>query len=227
MQFATAEKQMISDPGMVEFIIDTIQKEGKTVTEKVIEGKTYTVTKIVTQTQDNKYRVINKLAIDGELQTKDRFKITKIDDGTFNLYSKKLGINETFTSELIPTTKGSGYSSYSGASMVLNDSETGTAGTVNLYDNYSGCATLNQAVFEGEVTTSVVDVTWEASPIYLHYCFWQHQWEHGFVEYENETHQLYSEPDQSDRRSSHAFSHSNGSSSATYEVTVMFFYGAW
>jgi len=227
MQFAEAKTNNISDTSMVEFIIETIQNEGTTVTEKIIEGKTYTVTKIVTQIQDDKYRVINKLAIDGELQSKDRFKITENDDGTYNLYSKKLGIDETFTRELPFSTLGSGYSSYTGASIVLNDSETGTASTVNLYDSFSACSTLNQGVMEGEVTPSVVDVTWEASPVYMHYCFWQHQWEHGYVEYENETHQLVSEPNHSDRRSSHAFSHSNGSSSATYEVTAMFFYGEW
>lgn len=225
MQFATAEEQTIADTKMVEYLTKTIQKTGKNIEEKTIEGKTYTVSKVVTQLEDNKYRVANKVFIDSVLQSSEVFQIIQNDDDTISLINKNLEINETFTKETI-TEQGAGYSSYSGAAIVLSDSEYGTPGTLYLYDNYNECYSINQGVMETTIRSDTIDVTWEGSPAYLHYCFYPHSWERGYVQYESQVYDLVSDSDQSDRKSSHVFTNTQGGD-ATYEVDLMFFYGAW
>ena len=221
MQFATAEEQTTHDPKMVDYLTSTIQKIGKSVEEKTIDGKTYTVSKVVTQLDDNTYRITNKIFIDNVLQSSEVFQIIQNNDDSISLINKNLGIDETFTKEI--SVLGSGYSSYSGAVIVLNDSEYGTPGTLYLYDNYNECYSINQGVMEATVRADTIDVTWEGSPAYLHYCFYPHQFEHGFVQYESE---VYTLSTQEDRRSSHTFTNTQGGD-ATYEVDLMFFYGAW
>ena len=71
-----------------------------------------------------------------------------------------------------------------------------------------------------------VDVTWEASPFYLHCCFYPCQWEHGYVQYDSQAHNLSSGSNQADRCGSHLFTRTQGVH-GTHSITSMFFYGDW
>ena len=223
---ATAKTKTVTyDPDMFDYLSKVISNEGKLVEKKTLDGTDYKVVKKVTQVSDNKYKVVNSVFIDGEKQNKDVFKVIKNNDGTLRLVNNNLGIDETFTDNALAA-KGIGSSSYSGAVIWLSDDEWGSVNTLNLYDNYSACSTFNQAVMQGDVKTNVVDVTWEASPFYLHSCFYPHQWEHGSVTFESQTHDLDSDSNQSDRKSSHVFTNTLNTYDQ-YRVDIVFYYGGW
>lgn len=225
VDYAQAQKATYN-PDMVSYLTEVMATDGTMIQEKTLDEKTYKVKKNVTLKNNGNYKVVNSVFIDGEKITKEVFVIKPNEDGTITLVNKGQDTSETFTDVEGPTTRGIGYSSPSGAAIVLNDGETGTPYTVNLYDSFNACWNFNQAVMEADVKTSVVDVNWEASPFYLHSCFQPHQWEHGFVEFDGSTYQLDSGNNQSDRKSSHAFTNTIGGN-AYYEVEAMFFYGAW
>ena len=214
------------DPDMVDYLTEIIQTDGILVEEKTLNDTAYKVVKNVTRITENMSDVTNKVFIDGEKQSDDKFTIIKNSDMEFTLISKSLGIDETFTNNDLY--RGIGSSSSSGAAIWLSDSEYGSVNTLNLYDNYNACTvfgqSFNEAVMQADVKTNVVDVTWEANPFYLHFCFSPHEWEHGNVNFEGQTHYLDSEPDHSDRRSSHAFTNTLNTFD-TYRVDTVFYYG--
>ena len=221
---------IIVNAGVARLLQHKQSKVGESVQERTIDGVVYTVTKDVTQTSKNSYSVVNTVAIDGVEQSVEVFEITQNSDDTFTLSNSNIGLDKTFT-DVPVTTRGDGYSSYSGAAIVLSDTESGSANTLRLYDNYSACSSegeyiFNHAVMEGIVRVDTVDVTWESSLLYLHYCFYHHVWDHGYVQYGSQTYNLDTDPDHSDRRSSHTFDHTQGIY-GTHSITTMFFYGDW
>lgn len=150
---ADAGKSSTYDPDMVNYLSEVIQNIGESVEEKTLDGAVYTVTKTVTQTSENSYSAVNTVSVDGVAQSTEIFQVTENDDGIFTLSNSSIGLDKTFTDASI-NVRGSGYSSYSGASMVLSDTEYGSANTLRLYDNYAACTsnsnyTFNHAVMEG------------------------------------------------------------------------------
>ena len=221
-----AEKQAIYDPVMVKYIQDVIAELGTVTEEKVIDGQKVAITTKVKQVKDDVHKVKTITRIDNEKKSEQVFKITSNPDGTYNMINRNLDIDETFTDKLpegVVVGSGSGQSSPNGARINLYDKEYGTPHTLTLYDNYSACATLNQGVFQAPVRPNTVDVTWEASPFYLHWCFVPHEFDHGKIQYGTTVYNL---DGHGDRRGSHAFTnHSAGTT--WYSVEANFVYGTW
>lgn len=227
MQFAAADTNEIYDPSMVEYLLMITQQNGNYIEEKTLDEDTYTVTKNIKQVGNHIYKVINEVAVNNEQITSDQFIIIKTSDTSLTLVNVQEGTQEKFTSETDDfSIYGTGNSNFNGAAIQLHDKEYGTPGTLYLYDNYNGCGGFNQAVMEATVRSNTIDVTWEASPFYNHYCIYPHEWEDGYVQYGTAKHYLYSEPNHDDRRSSTTFTNTHGGTT-WYSVTAYFSYGGW
>ena len=211
---------------MVDYIEELISSPGKNTEQRVIDGQTISVTTKTKQLSDTAYKVRTATTIDGVVEISETFKIKIHDDGTYALKNKNLGIDERFTDEANRVKRGSGNSDANGAVIHLYDREHGTPNTLKLYDNYSACGTFNQGVFSATVKPNVVDVNWESSAFYLHWCFVPHEWEDGYVQYGTTKHHLSSVPNHDDRRGSHAFTNYDAGTT-WHSVTAVFFYGAW
>jgi hypothetical protein len=226
MDNVSAQSKATYDPTVVDYIEKLISTPGKNIDQKIIDGKTISVMTKTKQLSNTVYKVKTTTVIDGTTEASEKFRIILNDDGTYTLKNKKLGIDETFTDRGERVKRGSGNSDYEGAAISLYDKEYGTPNTLKLYDSYSACATFNQAVFDATVKPSVIDVNWEASSFYLHWCFVPYEWEDGYIQYGTTKHYLSSDPNHDDRRGFHAFN--NGSGGTTwYSMTAKFFYGAW
>ena len=223
-EMSFAEKNnAIYDPVVTEYVKKVISQEGKNTEKKVIDGQKVSVTTTVKELQDNRYKIKSITRINGDKVSTEIFKIT-IDKYSFRLENKKQGINQVFINSTdVVSGQGYGSSSKSGAKTVLYDREYGTPHTLKLYDNYSACATLNQAVFQATIRPNTVDVTWEASPYYLHWCLVPHEFDHGEVKYGTVKVSL---DGHSDRRGSHAFTNAQGGTT-WYSVGTTFVYGGW
>ncbi len=223
MDYASAQTQATYDPAVVDYIEKLISTTGKNTEQKIIDGKIIAVTTKTKQLSDTQYKIKTTTVIDDTLEASETFRITLNDDGTYALKNKKLDIDETFTDrEEQRVKRGSGNSDIRGAAISLYDKDYGTPNTLKLHDGYSECSNLNQAVFDATVKPNVVDVNWEASPFYLHWCFVPHEWEDGYIQYGTTKHNLTSDSNHSDRHGSYAFTNFDGGNS-WYSVTAKFF----
>ena len=214
----------IYDPVVTQYIEELIAQPGKTTEERIIDEQNMSVATKVKQVTDDRYVVKSVTRINDEKVSSQIFRIITNGDGTYELINHKLEMRETFT-DVPQGAIGSGYGSSTpnNARIDLYDSDYGTPHTLTLYDNYSDCVNLNQAVFEAPVRPNTVDVTWEASPYYLHWCFIPHEFRHGSVQYGAETVYL---DGHNDRRGSHAFTNFDVGTT-WYSVEVDFEYGPW
>ncbi len=219
-----SQTEPIYDPVMIQYMKELTADPGKTVAERPIANQTYSVTTIVREITDDKYAVKPTTRIDGEKISSEKFRITAIDNSTYKLVNNGLGIRQVFTD--IPSEAagaGSGSSTPSSARIDLYDREHGTPPTLTLHDIYSGCATLNHALFQAPIRPDTVDVTWEASPFYMHWCFIPHEFQQGEVRHVTETVFLNGH---GDRRGNHAFDNPHGGT-IWYSVEMDFEYGVW
>jgi len=224
MQSAEAiEPSMVYNPSMIEYIEKVISKESENTEERTVGDQTMIVTTDVKILNDNTYRVKHIVKLNGELKSKELFKIISLEDGNYQLVNKKLGIDEIYTLTETICALGWGTSNNSGASIRLYDGEAGTPNTVNLYDSYSACRTLNQAVMDVNVSVPTVDVTWEASPYYLDGCFSPHLFDHAIVTHGSQTYEF---QEQTERQGSHAFTNTIGKY-GWYSISINFLYGDW
>ncbi len=221
---AEEQTNAIYDPVVVQYIENLISQPGKNTQEKIIDGETVTLITKTKQVTNDRYVVKTTTKIDGKKLMTETFRIVTNDDGTYKLINHNLGIRETFTDVSRGATgDGGGRSNPFGASINLYDREIGTPNTLRLHDNYSACATFNQGVFSATVKPNVIDVNWEGSPYYLHWCFVPHEFMHGDVQYGTDHYRL---DGHADRRGFHAFINGHGGTT-WYAVSVDFVYGRW
>ncbi len=222
MVFAQNSTDVIYDPVVTQYVEKIISQEGKSTEKKIIDGQKVSITTKTKELQDNKYKVKSVTHVNGEKISSEIFHIT-INNDTFRLENKKHGIDQTFfNSTNVISGQGSGSSSTSGARIGLHDREYGTP-TLTLDDNYSACSTLNQAVFQAPIRPNTVDVTWDASPYYLHWCFVPHEFDHGQIKYGTNKVSL---EGHGDRRGSHVFTNYDVGTT-WYDVRITFVYGDW
>ena len=221
-----AAESMIYDSSMVNYIKKITNQTGTYTEQRTIGNQTISINATVSKINDTEYEIKKIVHINGEKINLETFRVFNISNGTYKLVNEKLGINQTFTDGTnFVMGAGSGSSSSSGASITLYDRERGTPNTLQLYDNYFGCAGGNYAVFQAFVKPNVVDVNWVANQIYWHWCFQLHELKHGYVQYGTTKYLLDPEPNQAQIRGSHAFTNSHGGTT-WYSVTAKFFYGS-
>lgn len=223
---AEAEKSTntIYDPSVVKYIKKIISQTGKTIEEKTIDGQIIRVSTKVNQIDDDTYKVRTIVKTDDVKIFSSYTKITVNDDGTYKIVNKRQGIEQTFTDVSQGATgTGSGNSDLAGARISLFDRETGTPHTLKLHDNYSACSFVNHAVFDATIRPNTVDVTWNGTPFYAHWCFIPHQFDHGKVQYGTTVHYF---DGQNVRNGYHTFTNFDVGTTL-YSVSVSFVYGTW
>jgi len=218
-----AQQTAVYDPMVTDYLEEVLQTTGENTEQRVVDGRTVSITTVVTQLSDEKYRLVTTATVDGTVTSSEKFIVTVYQNGTYRLVNEKQEIDETFTASAATATRGSGSSDAFGARIDLHDSEIGSQ-HVALSDSYSACGDVNR----GEVNASVdannlrTFVTWEAGLLYLHWCFVPSMFDHGEIRHGGSTHYL---PSTENREGSHHFSNSGGH--AIYDVRAQFVYGSW
>lgn len=227
------KQKVTDDPVMYDYLKDLMQS-GKYVKEKKTnDGKDAKSTNTVEKLGNKKYQVNAVFEYEGEIVNDQTLILTKNSDGSINMINEAQGFNVDFyksdkttltgfLNSLLPEAfAGSGNSNGSGGNIFLYDVEYGTPGTLYLSDGYSGCYPLTQGEFEATVSSTVVDVTWQAHPFYWHWCVQPHQFDNGSADSEGSAYNF----GMSERTGFHSFSHSGGTN--YYSATVEFNYGSW
>ena len=219
----TDQKQASYDPVVMEYVEEIIKESGTSTEARVIDGQTIAVTTKVKQVSQYTYGIETITHVDDEKKFRQSFNITSGTNGTYSMVNTDLGINETFTDQRPLGVFGvdSRDSSLSGARTYFHDREFGTPHTVKLYDGCSACARLDQAEFQATIRPNTLDVTWEASPFYLHLCLLPHSFDYGEIQYNTDVHYL---DGHNNRHGSHAFTNSH-SGTAWHSIEADFVYG--
>ena len=239
---ADKKKQVVTDePETYDYLKKLMKDTGTYVKEKKTkDNKDAKNTDTVKKINSKKYEINSVFVYEGEVVNDQTIVLTKNKDGSINMINEKHdfdvdfyksdktiqtvlsnGISKLINKLLPQVFAGSGNSNGSGGNIALYDSEYGTPGTLYLSDAYTGCYPLTQGDFEATVSSTVVDVNWQAHPFYWHWCIIPHEFSDGEAQYGTSEYDF----GMSERTGSHAFTHSGGTT--WYSVSVDFFYGSW